>query len=106
MANEREAREKLANMIRAGARVTHYLHQPSFTKKEVVEGLIPALHDQIKALVEVVGKDSANKATVHQSLHLPEAILRYGMCDLVLYYILSLNYLNTFHRFYMITIIY
>ena len=58
--------------MRSGAHVTYLLRAPSYTPHEVDSVLAPAIAEELYAIKAVCG-DTANRASVHQNLHLPAA---------------------------------
>lgn len=75
-ANEIDVRNKLAAMARAGALVTYYLQQPSFSKDQVNITRI-ALNTQAEQMTTFLGNVN-DRAVSHQGFHLPAAIKNYG----------------------------
>lgn len=62
----------MQRVARCCAHVTYLLRAPSFTPDEVDTVLAPAIAEQLRA-IKAVCCDTANRASIHQNLHLPAA---------------------------------
>ena len=67
-----ELLEALQRLVRSGAHVTFLLRAPSYTAHELDTVLAPAIKEQLHAIKAVCG-EGANRASVHQNLHLVAA---------------------------------
>lgn len=75
--DEEEVRQALAALARAGAAVTYYLRQPSYSRDDIAN-VQQAVHEQAFLLRKFLGSKEVNRITVHQSFHMPSAIIDYG----------------------------
>ena len=69
----------VAAMLFSAAEVTRQLQAPSFTERTIREVLQPAIERQVRDISHVLG-GTAQRATLHQALHLPDAIMLLGTC--------------------------
>lgn len=74
--SELDVRSRLAAIARAGALVTYYLWQPSFSAQDV-QDTRDAIIDQAVAVHSYMGKKS-QRAITHQGFHLIQGIEDYG----------------------------